>query len=159
MKDLIQPIAIEKSLFLLFASVAKYISLPRCFPALINYFIRPRTLSVCCRDSWVSIATRYGFYVPGIESQLGTSFSLPSRPGRRLPRLLYNWYPSLLVVRWPGHGAEHTTPFWRLVFIYVYHPSVPAHACHGVTFNFTLWSTNTFYFGLLPQWLQIYCNN
>ena len=58
------------------------------------------------RDSSVGIATRYGLYGPGIDSQWGVKFSAPVQTGRGPTQPPVQWMPGLC----PGGRA---TAAWR----------------------------------------------
>ena len=67
-----------------------------------------RIIHYKCRDSSVDIATRYGLYGPGIESQWGEIFD--ARPDRPCgpPILLYNGYRVFPGgIKRPGRGSDH----------------------------------------------------
>jgi len=79
------------------------------------------------RDSIVSVATPYGLVSTGIESHWRQDFPLASRPTVGHPSTSTMGTGSMLGVKWPGRGIDHSsapsTKVKERVELYIYSPS------------------------------------
>jgi hypothetical protein len=115
----------------------------------VDSYLRRHLLAYTCnaftngrQDNSVSKVTSYGLDGPGIETRYGARFSVPIRT-RHPPNLPY--MRSRIFTRGvkrPRRTTNHPSPYSAEVSnrleLYFCHSSVPAKACHRVTFIFTI---------------------
>ena len=87
-----------------------------------------------CRDSSVSIATRYGLDVPGIESQRGRDFPHSSRPALEPTQPPIQWVPK----RGVDHPTSYSAEVKKRVDLYLYSTSGSSWPVLGWTLSLPL---------------------